>query len=389
MGVEAIGPAVASGAMAAASVGRGVASVGRGIETGASIAAVGLSRGISAPSVELSSIGALGSIVNEGPVSVGDLNRLPAIGEIIFNPALATAIEPKTPVPTIEPISFSQTRAGANFLIADQRLPRTPNLAVESLLRRRVIEEAEVVAKEAWDSHVITQAENIARGADQSYMISTSPIPSEQIVKENIVEVKERDEEKEDILEEEKEAQELRLKYVEDEEVSQQRRYEIREAIKKAKAEAVLDDVDELEGWRIVKFLPTEHEGDRSQIVKRRGPDGSLDETKEELVSRKFDSEKEAQQVSDAIIAQKVPVKTAKEGKVVGYEDVARVFKYHFVKPRIVHEVVTERIVKKKQTQQLGGQNLMPVITMEETKTESTLEDLNLAEVFQIQKFPG
>ena len=187
------------------------------------------------------------------------------------------------------------------------------------------------------------------------------------------------------------EVEELRLKYLLDEEVSAQRVSEIDHAIEKAhneaQQEAEKDDSKEeekvIEGWRIIKFLPL-HIGLISQIVKHKGNDGSLDETVQDLASRKFASVQEAKEQSKLIIFEKEPVKRGKEGKTVKEGSVERVLKYPFVRRGIPKEEVVARIVKKQKVQMFGGQPGLVVAESAPQVKESSIEDYpDLAEVFQ------
>lgn len=153
----------------------------------------------------------------------------------------------------------------------------------------------------------------------------------------------------EDNLEAE-EIQETKL-YLEDHEVSTVRRGEIREAVAKARAEAGRLGLKKIAGWLVAKFLPPEHEGNRSQVVKKTGPDGSYGETVEAIAGAgKFASEQQALERSNKIIAEKKPVKLGKEGTPVAGQDVARVFKYRMVKPVAAYTEVIKRMVKREPT---------------------------------------
>lgn len=164
--------------------------------------------------------------------------------------------------------------------------------------------------------------------------------------------------------------------YLEDEEVSKTRRFEIKEAVTKAKVEANRLGLKKITGWLVAKFLPAEHLGNRSQVIKETGPDGSYQETKESIVlSGEFSSEYEAIAKGDEIVREKKPVRFGKEGKKVSIKDVARVFKNRMFKDAGNHVEVVKRILKKKVQ---VPEQLQPV------KREKRIEDYPvLAEVFQ------
>ncbi|MBI2018082.1 hypothetical protein HYS96_00065 [Candidatus Daviesbacteria bacterium] len=210
--------------------------------------------------------------------------------------------------------------------------------------------------------------------------ISVVPAISPQPVLQEGVEevlVQEKMEESVNEQEEEEEIVEKRL-YLEDERASSQRRYEIKEAIKKAVIEASRLGWKKITGALVAKFMPPEHADNRSAALKDKGPDGSLEETQAALASKgQIDSEEKAQKIGDAAVAENKPIKYGKDGTPVKDEDVARVFKYHVVKPVVAHEIATTRIVKKK-VQVPAGQAVV------ESKKETSLEDYpELAEVFE------
>jgi hypothetical protein len=206
----------------------------------------------------------------------------------------------------------------------------------------------------------------------------------EEIVKQQKIKVEDRINEPSETREEE-EIDELKIKYVEDEAVSSQRRFEIREAIKRAKVEAEKEGVEGVEGWRIRKYYQPEHEGIRSQIAEPGIADGSLVETYQDISVKTYASEKQANEVVDSVVDDKKPVKKAKEGKKVKERDIARIRRDPFLKRHPVEEVVA-RIVKKSTVETKLGQKPVEVTTavQKEDFTEGRIEDYpELAEVFQ------
>lgn len=175
--------------------------------------------------------------------------------------------------------------------------------------------------------------------------------------------------------------------YLKDEDALAQRRYEIREAIIKARAEADRLGLKKIAGWLVAKFLPPEHEGNRSQAVKKGGPDGSYQETVEAIAGTgQVESEEKAVRMFDEIATAKKPVKYGKEGVPVANKDVARVFKYRLFKPVQTHVEVVRRVVRKNIV--LASQSASPlgwtIVEQGGVKSETSLEDYPaLAEVFR------
>lgn len=394
MGVEAIGLAISGACLSFGNVGSAASAVGRGVSMGSSIGTI-------------SEIGKI-AVVNEGPVLTslagfkpmgrGDIG-MPDLGGVLrpteqlnltkslgsLNPTLLSAVDaiaqaeliirPRGELQSVQTVSVAgvDLPSGPEAVgIAEQWLGISKPSTIETLHPEpsnhlwRQIE----VSKIAPDSARLTQ---LNKKVTQENPVEQS-LEEEVLVKEIIDEKAEVFVEKAEVLEKE-EVEELRLKDLLDEEVAQQRVYEIGKAIDLAKAEADKEGVDEIGGWRIVEFLPPEHAGNRSQIVKKRGPDGSLSETVEELAARKFASKQEAKNQSKEIVAQKEPVRRGKEGKTVTEGAVERVFKHRFIKRSPSEEVA--RRVKRKQERQTWGKN--ESLGVKETKIEDYPD---LAEVF-------
>lgn len=214
----------------------------------------------------------LPKIVNEGPVAPKFLEQTLLVAKPVIPKAVA--LEPMTiPVPKIEPIVA----------------PRVENaVLVQPALREKKVEKK---------------------------------------VLEKVVEEKPKES-----LEEEEWVK--KMVYLEDEEASFQRKLEIRLAVKRARKEADRMGFERITGALVARFLPSEHESVRSQVIKKTGPDGSYQETIEVIAGTgELGSEEEATKRFEAVVDEKKPVKLGKDGKVVEPEAVARVYKYHLFKP--------------------------------------------------------
>lgn len=216
-------------------------------------------------------------------------------------------------------------------------------------------------------------------GSQTTQRVFTKPTSREQEEEvEQVVQEKVK-QEAEDQLGEEQEIQ--KDQYLLDEQALAERKSEIRQAVIKARTEANRLGLKKIAGWLVARFLPAEHEGVRSEIVKRTGPDGSYQETMEAVASAgDFESEDGAVKIFNEVAEEKRPVKIGKEGKRVGLQDVARVFRYRFVKAVQPIELIVNRIVKKRT--KAGQKQIITEPVRLKTPSGPTMESLGLAEVF-------
>lgn len=355
----------------------------------------------------------MGSIMPEGGTIdlIGGINKpgfSPVGGEILFQ-APSELPSPTQAVTQVESI-LSQARFNVITPVAEPRITGEAAYWFTDVPSPRVIRPTEVLMPEiepittivefprpqtvtfpilepktetAGKAMTKTSTENRTSTAVVP-VILPQPAPAEQEVEEIVEEKKEKQELKERLEEDIETEKQI---YLEDENASTQRRVEVREAVLKARIEADRLGLKNIAGWLVAKFLPGEHEGNRSQVVRKTGPDGSYQETVEAIAGAgELESREKAVEKFDAIVAEKKPVKVGKNGTPVGNIDIARIFKYRLIKPVQAHAEVIKRVVKKKMPVS-QAQNSMPVVTTEkkEIKTEPSLEELNpaLAEVFQ------
>lgn len=257
-------------------------------------------------------------------------------------------------------------------------LPITkPNAAVQ----RNVFEEVTTKTDTVLATQTETEPQIAQTTSSETIQVNISPQALEQELEEKVAEKVSVEDPKERTEEELIEGERL---YLEDEQAAAQRKYEVKEAIKKAKTEADRLGLKKIAGWLVARFLPKEHEGNRSQVVKQKGPDGSYQETVETIYSAgEFVTEQQALDNFEKIIDAKAPVKKGKNGRPVDNEALARVYKYHLVKPASAREIFQTRIIKK--TVQVPGADKPQVVDIEISKaeTEPSLEDFpNLKVVF-------
>lgn len=190
-------------------------------------------------------------------------------------------------------------------------------------------------------------------------------------------------EDQQEVLEEDQEVEEFITKYLVDEPVSEERRLYIRHAITLAKAEAEKEGIREIEGWRVVKYLPV-HSAVISEVVKKTGSDGSFDKTLEQLSSQNFTSEKEAKDQADRIVSQNEPVRRGRIGKAVSFEAVAKVFrKYIFKNPKELIGIKITKIRRHRLIQNNPNKITFPL--NETVNSETRIEDYPaLAEIFGV-----
>lgn len=366
--VGSIGSAIGS---VASAVGRGVSSVGRiSVEAGPAV-------------------GHIGRIVNEGQVNLADLKNTVPLGEIRFNEPLsvpdvlaeAESIIVQAQRPAIfSPVTLNEVK-GINPGIYSSLITQNDN-KVEPAILPQV--EPMIVPFPALNILEFPKPKVVVSPAAEPFTkTENATTPQTQLIeeKEELIEESVIKESPKESLEEE-EIVEKRL-HLEDEEASVQRKYEIREAIVKAKVEADRLGLKKITGWLVAKFLPPEYEGNRSQIIKKKGPDGSYQETVEEIAGvGELESEEQAVNRFDKVVAEKKPIKWGKEGTPVENKDVARVFKYRLVKPAQAHAEVVKRVIKKSSVVSIksAGVNTNPPQGWTE---ETSLKDYpSLTEVF-------
>lgn len=362
MGVEAIGLAVGN---IAGSLGRAASVSGPKLSAPAFEAAPAVAKtdlamvGLEARFGPVMRPADIGPIVNEGPVAFADLkNTMPLqirqlnqVREIRFN----NPIDRNT---NIEPLSVSDAITEAEGIISQAQKPgRYGYEPGEHRLRRSSTKlEPQIVNGMVNQTEPTTTLQSVLQQQEVEKVVTERDV-SKQI---NTVE--------------EEETEEARLKEVVDEEVLNTRIKEFGSAVDIVGTEVKEEGLEEIDGKKIVEHIPAETEANRSGLIKKQGPDGSREETIGEVSSGKFMSVKEAKEKIAAIIAQKVPVKRAKEGILAGHEAVARVLKYFFVKSKPVDQLIT-RVIKKQNP--LQGMS----VAKSEIK-EPRIEDLGLAEVF-------
>lgn len=299
------------------------------------------------------------SIVNEGPVIPEALNIMDIVakpispkilGEIVFKPSqplvIQQAVVPSGTRQAMEVAAAawevpSLNAADAISVLEQPKVAIVPNI-IPAQMPDHLAQPEPVVAP-----HVVPRAEPMVLSWVEpapALQVSPSPLPQPLLQEQEVEEIVTEKITKENTgLVEEEGMVEERM-YLEDEEASAQRRHEVKEAVGKTRAEADRLGLKKIAGWLVAKFLPSEHPGNRSQVVKEKGPDGSYQETVEAIASSgEFSSEEQAEKRLAEIVAEKKPVKNGKRGNPAKNEDVARVFKYHVVRPAVTHEIVVKR----------------------------------------------
>lgn len=377
------------------SIGGGGPSIGGG---------VGISAGpsVGAPGGEFGPGAGIGStIVNEGPVTPGflentmplTLNNFKSTGEITFNPLKGRDNQPVLneqeavreaehwlgiSSQDVHPVSLPVERE--NVGINQSAIRVLPMPAYQPWIEPNIQPDIQPfqVAKIALEGANLTKTNRKVVQIAQPVAAPIS-VPEQQIFKEEVL-VEER---KEKIYKkEEEQVEEVRLKYLLDEEAADERVSELGRAIELARKDAEKNSVSGIEGWRIVKFLRL-HTGLISRLVRGKGSDGSLDETIADLLSRKFATEGEAKQYSAAVVFEKEPVRQGKEGRGVKEGSVERVLKFPIARRGIPEEEVVARIIKKQKVQSVLGQTVSVAVEPAQKVKEPSIEDYpDLAALF-------
>lgn len=403
----------------------------------------GLSTRIGVSSFEAAPSLGISSIVNEGPVrgfleGFSPMNRtnittidrggaIAPLGEIIFNPS-----------PRIQPSRIQQDGEGLGAQIWE--IPEPPSIdkpAAELINQETKVFsgelQAEQIATAAWNkvespASVFPEAEwvilpdvvdqrtgtdlqelaqpDLNRRVDShpqpelGRVTSTGEAPAAGIGAEAIHVPAAREQIVEEVAEESKlvadkanqqtrEAQEEEViqskrAYLVDQPVLAQVLLEADQAVEKGEKEAErLGLSKKLLGYLIAKFIPGQHEGNTGGAVKPYGVDGAIAARKEAIAAtNEFSSKKEVK----AVILGNRPVTIGEEGERASKNEIRTTFRDLIVKPTKLMEIVEKRIKR------IAGirietpvQPLAPWFEGERVvlKTENSLEDLDLEEVFQ------
>lgn len=219
--------------------------------------------------------------------------------------------------------------------------------------------------------------------AQQAQAVSTQPAAKEQEVEEVLEKKVTAD--KTDILEEE-EIDRVKRKYVVDERALSQVVLEIKGAVRKAKELAGKLGI-KITGELIGKFIPGQNLENESEVVKGKGPDGSIPERQQAIEELgEFSSDVYLEERAVKLAYEKPPIKIRTEGAPVSNEDVQRVYKNHLTKPKAVVEIITRKIIKKKKlAAQLGQKTIETAVQIQ--VSENKIEDQpQLVDVFQIRR---
>lgn len=214
---------------------------------------------------------------------------------------------------------------------------------------KTIVEETEAVAQRAWESHPITQAEEIASKLDEEEEFVSLPVATLEQVKEEVL-VEEKTEDAQPKESQEEYIDTDRKIIVEDGEVVAQRKIDIKVvAVSKAQELATKLGLKKIPGRFIALFAPKEYIGVRSQVIKEKGPDGSYEETIEALAGAgEFESVTAARNKVEQVIAEKKPGRYGKDGTPLAFEHVARILKHRIFKSVQPQFEVVKRVTKKK-----------------------------------------
>lgn len=305
--------------------------------------------------------------------ALADVNLDPTTKPIFEPPRLHSLIEPNLETPVVKPTIVRQ----AVYWYADN--PQDVK-AAEVIIPKAEPAPTPLAVSSQWE-YAVPLTHSLPTLKPNVKL--ENPLGFQEVVEELVVE------DQQEVLEEDQEVEEFITKYLVDEEVSEERRTEIRQAIKLAIAEIQAEGIKEkeIEGWRIIKYLK-DHAGVRSEIVKNEGPDGSFEETLQAISSQRFTSEKEAVKRADEIIAQKEPVKRGKFGREVTFEAVARVLKRIF--KSAPKEALGAKItnIRKYRISKVNPNRVLTEIT-QKINTETKIEDNpHLAGIFGVGLTP-
>lgn len=276
---------------------------------------------------------------------------LDRLAPVNINPARAEAVVarniPFFTEPSFKPEPKKASRIfmlPARILKADYIAQSSPAIKSGEKTVPRVFAEASQLYK------VVHEPKSQPAPAGVEQPVKAIPQFQEQEV-ENVVEEVVLEKRKVEDIKEDEDVLELKKVYLEDEEVQEVRQVELKTAIRKAFEQALKYGWEKITGEQVAQFLPVDHENNRSQIVKKKGPDGTNLAVKQGVAQTgDLYSEEGAQQILDKILEQNKPVrlgKNSEHGKKVSLDEVKKVLRPKKINP-VVLEFVT-RIVKKKQ----------------------------------------
>lgn len=204
------------------------------------------------------------------------------------------------------------------------------------------------------------------------------PQPTPEGVEEMVIEEKILDQQEDKTeIEESEDVSESKIKIVEAEHVSNERRKKIRRAVRTAKEK----------GITVAEALPIEYWSDKSPLVGE-GTDWTLGLTAQALQinPKEYMSLEEAEEVSIASVAENIPVAEGIGGRRATIDEVRKVTKgeKHVLGSKTPAEIVLRRLIKRKvEVAEAGG--VQKVLEDKvETTSEPTLKDFpQLAEVFK------
>ena len=360
MGIEAIG-----------SIGSAMGSVSSGIgKAGAGAAPV--VAGLEARFGSVMGPADIGSIVNEGPVARSFLeNTMP----------IQVGSKPVEVINFQAPIKESVVAEVEAFLAQARVQPEPQWVAkpVEVIMPQVepvVVPMIEPFVAPGGLEYPMPQAVVSPQAVAKSDLaVATQPALQEQ---EEIVEEKvltKQDQKNEAEIEEGEDFSESRIKIVEAEKVSDERRKKIRKAVKKAQEEDIT----------VAQALPEGFWDDKSPLVGN-GKDWTLDLTAQalEINPNDYQSLEEAEEASIVSVAENIPVKEGEGGRQATIGELRKVTKgeKNMSKPKIPAEIVVRRSIKKRIELAKSGQTLTVLENKVEVSSETTLKDLNLEEVF-------
>ncbi len=323
----------------------------KGIEIGRSIGSIA-----AAPRIGVGRVGGFGGI--EGPKVAISMRAQALTRDFapIQIPRSNLPLGVKTPIPEVFRAAFREpkvepvrvTPRPQRVFGIEPKVSRAPRVA-DYIVQPK--EQIQVSSRVGIFTHTGTEIQPQAQSKVVAEVAQPQVKPQvESILEENVTELIQEQKPVEAIKEDE-EVLEMKRVYVEDEEVSEVRRTEMKEAIKLAFIEAVKAGLGKITGELVTRFLPGDHEANRSQIVKKTGPDGTnLAIAEQILKAGTFYTEEQAQHTLEKILEENEPARLGKDGehgKRLTLEAVKRV-----LRPKKVSHVVLEfvtRIVKKRQ----------------------------------------
>lgn len=306
-------------------------------------------------------------IVNEGPVGRSFLENSMPIKTSVFNPGGEIVFKAQPDVSQAPVEIRMDEKIKPTHPVREFYLPRVEPMIVP-LVQSVTKSPAEKMQPQL---QPLTEVKVSSKPAQVAVPAASSVLKEQEAIEEKVLTV--QDQQNETESEESEDSSESKIKIVEAEKISSERRKKIKRAVKRAKEEDITV-AQALTDWN-----------DKSPLVGS-GKDWTLDLTAQalEINPNKYTSLEEAEEISIAVVAENIPVEKGEGARQATVDEVRKVIKgeKELLKSKSPAQIVFKRITKKIFEADKNGKILKVLENEAEAVPETTLKDLGLAEIF-------